>query len=399
MNHAQQFVALTKQLLEFQDFWRDSPFYNPDMVWRKHYPELSKQVLQLSEKAFNDIDNSAEKLHQFLANYIPHYGDMLALLNVAQNIHPVELNKHLATGVSGRKWSQIFAFIGALPEKAAPGVSTVVDWCSGKAHLGRAVAHHWQRDLHGIEMQSQLCDEGSALAAPWVNKAHFSCKDVLAESHDFHSHEHVIALHACGDLHRTLLRQWLASNSQYLSFAPCCYHQWLHGDYEPLSAIAADNNLYLSKNQVRLAVQEMVTSSPRVCKQVSTLSEWRMAFDLIQRDITGKDEYRSTPSLPYSYVALGPEVTIRTLAEKCNIALPPDINFAPFLQKAEVRYREFRRLQLVSQGFRRALEMWLVLDLVLFLQEGGCDVALTRFCPREITPRNLHINAIRNNAC
>ena len=121
-----------------------------------------------------------------------------------------------------------------------------------------------------------------------------------------------------------------------------------------------------------------------------------MAFDLIQRDVRGIDEYLPTPSLPYSYVALGPEVVIRTLADKSGILLPANFDFAAYLPRAETKYLQFRRLQLVSQGFRRALEMWMVLDLVLFLEEGGCEVSLTNFCPREITPRNLQINASRN---
>jgi hypothetical protein len=65
------------------------------------------------------------------------------------------------------------------------------------------------------------------------------------------------------------------------------------------------------------------------------------------------------------------------------------------VQQAEQRCAIFQRLQLVNHGFLRALEMWLVLDLAVYLQEGDCELALTQFCSRELSPRNLRLLAKR----
>ena len=45
--------------------------------------------------------------------------------------------------------------------------------------------------------------------------------------------------------------------------------------------------------------------------------------------------------------------------------------------------------------FRRALEVWLVMDLALGLEEAGFEVAVGTFCDRALTPRNLMVLAER----
>ena len=55
------------------------------------------------------------------------------------------------------------------------------------------------------------------------------------------------------------------------------------------------------------------------------------------------------------------------------------------------------RLSLLRAAFRRALEMWLVLDMANFITENGYQVALSTFCERELTPRNILISARLGN--
>ena len=395
MDFTSRFVALSQQLFSFECFWRNSAFYDTHLKWREHYPQLSEALVSLNDTDFEQLDQDSDKLHHYLQKWIPGYGQLIDLLQVDDCHTLTELPPRLITGVPGRKWNQIERFLGSLPEGPLSASPTVIDWCSGKSFLGRAVAHHWQCGLHAVEYQQDLCEAGLEQAKPWVSEATFSCKDVLSEPHAFNKSDFVLALHACGDLHRTLLEQWRASSSQQLALAPCCYHKWLQSDYRPLSDCGKRHDLQLTPNQVHLAVQEMVTASKGVRQQVNQLAEWRMAFDLIQRDLRGVDEYLPTPSLPYSKVKEGAEVIFSTLAEKKQLIIPDDLDFQPYLKQAALRYREFKRLQLVSQGFRRALEFWLVLDLVLFLEEGGCQVHLASFCDRATTPRNLRLLAQR----
>lgn len=61
-----------------------------------------------------------------------------------------------------------------------------------------------------------------------------------------------------------------------------------------------------------------------------------------------------------------------------------------------MRWAKLRRLQLVRHAYRRALELWLVLDLALRLEEANYTVVINQFCDRALTPRNIIINAKLN---
>ena len=78
-----------------------------------------------------------------------------------------------------------------------------------------------------------------------------------------------------------------------------------------------------------------------------------------------------------------------------GLALPASVNFAHWARHGEIRLVRVRRLELLRHLFRRPLELWLVLDLVLFLEEQGYRVQLGTFCERALTPRNLLIDASR----
>ena len=120
-----------------------------------------------------------------------------------------------------------------------------------------------------------------------------------------------------------------------------------------------------------------------------------MAFDIIQRKLRGCDEYLPTPSVPYSQVKKGARYVMDLFAQKRGLEIPKAMVLAPYLKQGQKRYADYLRLQLVAQAFRRAIELWIVLDLVLFLEEAGCAVNLTCFCPRQVTPRNFRILANR----
>lgn len=415
LTHADCFGAVTAYLSQWQSFWRDSVFYDLCVPWRKEFPALSVALLALSDADFRVLDQSPRRLSEFLAAYIPEYDELVNLVNAlapydraadvtgrdttCQDTRAQKLasQARLAAGVPGRKWQQIQAYMTALGEPIREHLR-VVDWCSGKSHLGRAVAWSVGASLHFIERNPELCAAGLKSAQTCLGDlcvATFDCADVLTDPVHFQADDAVVALHACGDLHRTLLQRWLQSPSGYLALAPCCYHQWLKDIYVPQSTLARSHDLCFTRNQIRVAVQEMVTSPERVRRQADELKVYRLAFDLLQRDVRGVNAYLPTPSLPGSAVNLGVDAVVRLLAEKKGLSLPDKLDMEAYLQRARERYRQVQRLNLATQGFRRAIECWLVLDLVLALEEQGARVQLQQFCDRQLTPRNLLITATR----
>lgn len=391
----QRFLAVETFLRESERFWRISPFTTPRPAWCELYPALEQQALALDEPQRDALERNPQALLLWMAAHWPKLGALDGLLDIPQRTPTpageARESRHDSVGVPGRKWAQIQAFAHQVPPRNTP----LLDWCSGKAHLGRTLAQRQHRPLHAVERNAALCNQGRALAERHRLQAQFHCLDVLSEPVPIPTGAQVLALHACGDLHRSLLNNPQLEQAESLLLAPCCYHLWLTDDYQPLSALAKDHDLALDRNSVQLAVQETVKAPARELKQQATLAAWRLGFDSLQRELRGMDAYWNTPSVPHRALAQGFPALCRRLAEHKGLTLPEDLDWPAYEARGWQRLHRARRLQLPRQAFRRALELWLVLDLALALQDRGFTVELSVFCPREISPRNLLLSATR----
>jgi hypothetical protein len=122
---------------------------------------------------------------------------------------------------------------------------------------------------------------------------------------------------------------------------------------------------------------------------------WRLAFDLVQREVRGVDSYLSTPSLAATWFNKPFAQWCADLAVLKKLPRLPEQNWSALEAQGWQRLAQVRNLELVRGLFRRPLELWLVLDQALFLQEQGFAVELGEFCPAELTPRNLLLLARR----
>ena len=396
LSHSERFQALTEHLKRFECIWRESPFYGLPLAWQKHYPQLADALLGLSDDELHALDSSATALYTWLSQYLPGYSLLLPCLSLPFSEQRIEASKFIQRDVPGRKWQQITSFVGSAAAKMGSTRPTaLVDWCAGKSHLGRVAAAHYNASLFAIERDYDLCQEGQTLAHQHGVNATFVCMDVLQQSYAIKSDHHVFALHACGDLHRQLVKLFISADAPRLVLAPCCYDKWLSADFVPLSAMARQYDLKLTKTHVRLAMQEAVTAPPRDQAMMHQLKIMRLAFDAWQREARGVDEYLPTPSLPLSAAKWDNQRFFKTLAEKKGLSLPIPQNIASYVERASNQYSMVRRLQLAGHGFRRAIELWLVSDIALALQEAGCIVDMHEFCARELTPRNIQLMASR----
>jgi hypothetical protein len=296
-----------------------------------------------------------------------------------------------AAGIPGRKWAQICAFSAQVP----PGQQPLLDWCSGKAHLGRHLASHQLRPLHAIERNASLCEQGQDLARRQGLNCSYQVADVLNDPTRIPGDAHVVALHACGDLHRTLVNHPQLDLAHHISLAPCCYHLWLPEHYHPLSQLGQHLDLHLSRNQVQLAVQDLVHAPARERRAHQTMAAWRLAFDSLQRELRGIDAYLPTPSLPHRQLKEGFASFIHQLAAAKHLCVPSSLNWAAWEAAGWDRFERARRLQVVRHAFRRPLELWLALDIALRLEERGFAVNIATFCPRKVTPRNILLQGFR----
>lgn len=395
----QRWQTLNNWLVAHQPIWQAVPFMEPSPAWRLDYPELATMAAKLTDAECEELDNAPEKLALKVSRYLPElalYGELVELPTLSPETAEVvtaTLPETRATDMPGRKREQAGAFTAALKPLQQP----ILDWCCGKGHLSRTLAAQSPQSVEGYEWNPELVADGNRLATRFGDAVQVHCQDVMAQSLPMRKGAHGVALHACGDLHRQLLKRGAAAALPRLSLSPCCYHLAADRIYQTLSerTAAYEHRLLPERGDLRLAVRETVTAPARVREQTNTLSQWRLGFDGLQRHLRGVDQYLQVPSYSPARIREGFLGFCRWAAEKKHVHLPDDTDFGHWLAYGQQRYAEVRRYELIRHLFRRPLELWLVLDYAVFLEEQGYQVRLGRFCARSLTPRNLLLDAVR----
>lgn len=392
----ERFSALDAFLIEHQSLWRPRPFVHyPTVPWETQHPELATwlraQSLAHAEAAHNQPHCVAAPAP------FPHLATqahVLSLIGQLPQLPEPHLPARLATAVPGRKWQQIDAFARSLNFKKRP--QHWLDWCAGKGHLGRRLAYDGSA-LTCLEFNPQLVNSGQHLSSKLGIDAQHITQDVMADmaATQLHAAHTPVALHACGDLHVRLLHLASQRGCTQLAVAPCCYNRIQHTHYQALSSRAQRSALHLSIDDLGLPLSETVTAGARERRQRDCSMARRLAFDLLQRQVRGTDEYLPTPSLPAAWLD-------KPFAEYCNglaaLKQLPHLgtqDWQQLEQEGWQRLAQVRNLELLRNLFRRPLELWLLLDRALFLQEQGYEVRLGTFCTVEQSPRNMLLLAER----
>ena len=391
-----RFTALDTFLTAHQALWKPRPFTHLQLPWEASYPELASWLrgrsLQDAENAHNNPANLADAPEPF-ASLAALSAELSAVGELPR--HALEAaSQRLNVDVPGRKWQQIEAFGSRLSFASQP--THWLDWCSGKGHLGRRLLSTGQQ-LTCVEYDPALVASGHALSQRHQLNARHVEQDVLAAdaSAVLNARHTPVALHACGDLHVRLMQLASAAGCRQMAIAPCCYNRINRTEYQALSLAGSGSLLRLSLEDLALPMSETVTAGARVRRQRDTSMARRLAFDLLQRQLSGIDQYLPTPSLPSAWLEKPFADYCRDLAALKELSTIGSQDWPALEAAGWQRLAEVRNLELLRGLFRRPLELWLNLDRALFLAEQGYVVRLGTFCDAPLTPRNLLLLAER----
>ena len=390
MTFANRAAQLDTLLLDHQCYWRFNVYRGEKPSHLKVHSALQAFLLALSDEQVHVLQGDDKQLLPCLAPYFPPAKTILELIetHTASTAAP---RQEPPTGVPGRKWQQITAFIQAHTPMTRP----VLEWCSGKGYLSAAINQAYSLPTTGLEIDSQLVAAGNARAKQ--THAHYKIVpcDVLSDTAHQHvtANQHLIALHACGGLHQRMLSLAVVQRSSQISLAPCCYHRFTD-EYVCLSSQCKSSALQFSTDDLRSAVRQTNTARRGETLARRTLQAWHLAF----RELLRQQGLPSNTPLP----SLGQHWSKRSFTEFCQqlialkqfaIRLPAQLDDVEesgwrILRRAE-------RIDLIRMAFRRAIELRCVLDSLLFLEEHGYQCSLTTFCAPQLSPRNLLIQACK----
>jgi hypothetical protein len=398
----QLFVQLDRFLFNHQEYWRYQPFqlvtrHNlGDFPWHNTNRLLCQHLEQLNDVDVEQLRQHGDRLEQWIS---PHIQSLSAWLeqvsfpcSTAEDPTLQSLNASVYNGIPGRKVAQLNAMASTVLEQHKG--KRWLEWCAGKGYLGRIIAAVSRQEVISFEFQTQLCQEGQEIARQKRLPMTFVQGDAFlpAAKSVFNSDMHALALHACGDLHVRLLEYGCEKRLPAITIAPCCYHLTQSEEYQPLSTAYRDALLSLSREELRIPLQETVTGGERVKRHRQIEMTYRLGFDLIVKHELNQEEYLPVPSIKKSFLADGFVAFCHWAAEQKGYLLA-DIDFDNYLLLAENKFTQMEKLALVQQAFFPLIEAWIILDKVIYLEEQGYRVTVMRFCDKFVTPRNILIHA------
>ncbi|MFA0085906.1 methyltransferase [Vibrio sp. 10N.261.51.F12] len=397
----QQFELVTQLLKQHQCYWRTDPFYqviDDHVSWQDNNADLLTWLLSLSHQQIAEYKSDPLRLTAALIPWLPDAHKLSGLTVPHRLTHArcTNLPRGLEVGIPGRKLDQITSLSQVC--LADHHGSQWLEWCSGKGYLGRLLASQSRQTVTSFEFQSVLCelgqDEANKLALPMT----FVQGDAFHPDSDkvFDGKQHAVALHACGDLHVTLIEHAVRHHLPAVTLSPCCYHLIRDEHYRPMSQQARHDTLQLSKQELRIPLQETITGGERVRRHREQEMTFRLGFDALCRELALSEGYISIPSIKKSMLAEGFGAFCLWAANQKSLQLP-SVNYEHFEQIGHERYWKMEALSLIQGIFRRPLELWLALDKALYLEEHGYQAEVFTFCEVTTTPRNLVIHGVKED--
>ena len=391
------FDELSQWLREHRSLWSSRPFVSLPVAWEKTLPETSKALRAL------DIDTiEAFEMRPWDLPHMP--ATFVALSQKAQRFaRPFQLTESSQCSriparprkIRARKWSQINTFVQAAKPPQQVELKRWVDWCSGMGHLGRRLAELSSYDVICVEKEMQLIQAGQQLLQGQHVPVTFRQADVFTDPLNelLDPQTGVAALHACGQLNMRLLQLAAKQPCAYLAIAPCCYQRIHDPTYPPLSQQGRVCDLRLSIHQLRLVAFDEVVATQKQKQQRRKEQAWRLAFDLLQQEASGKAKYRPVSQVPNTWLRGSFYEFCSRLSQREEIDLPAGFDPQTAEDRGWQKLTPVRALGMLRALFKRPLEIWLLLDRLLFLEEHGYKAELSTFCSIQLTPRNLLITA------
>lgn len=398
-NWAQGQHRLGHWLGEQDALWRFSPFDEAglEQIKARLSPKLSGILTGLREDEVLGMlaaEDEGRALRVHLAPGLPALAEIQQTLDEMipglrrAATEPATLHMmHARRGIGGRKLEQIDAFLDAVGPLRMPAL----DWCAGKGHLGRLAALRDDVAVDCLERDPALCRSGAQLARRDAVTLRFIAADALSPVAEPQlAGRHVLALHACGELHRRLVDHADRLGVRALDVAPCCHHRG--NDLSDLAADAA-TPFAPAPSQLRLSVTGYATASASQRQRHRRLLGWQCALRRVSRQCWGL----LSDSLPSQQAGAAEACRFSDwaapAARKHGMSLPAAPELAAHEAAGHAEALDMLRASLLRLACQRPIETWLVARLAARLEGQGYAVTVRRFCAASLTPRNLLVSA------
>lgn len=198
----------------------------------------------------------------------------------------------------------------------------------------------------------------------------------------------IAGLHSCGELSVDIIKLFASKNEGGLLNFGCCYHQL--GEVYNISNHSKSNPLEITNNALHLATRSYAYTNEIDVEQRRKVKLYRYAIhhlgmkyfndEFITLGNGKKEDYNSCFSdYVLKYYDKAKELTKYQIEDFYN------------LECTQQKIHENFYLDFIRALFGRVIEVYLLLDRVIYLKEHKVDARLVQIFKRELSPRNIAI--------
>jgi hypothetical protein len=383
-----------KRFLEIRDFLKKySYLHELEMLQRNESPlnqpyrSWADELCTLSQAELIELENSysTESIKNTdLKNFLSSIKNLIQLPQ--RKVDPVTIPKNLKRKLSLKKEHEITMIKSLLK---AEDIDLFVDIGSGAGHLSSCLLDENQRSIC-IDMNRSFQEGGVEKLKRWSPKTLEQIQFVQLEvknSQDLKQfnltkNSMVLGLHACGALSSSLVK---LKAHRLLNFG-CCYHK-LKSEYN-LSSISKESPIIFTNQALTSAAKGYALLEKEDYDQKYKVKRYRYTLHFFLKEILQKD---------FASVGNGNKNDYNLpFADYCHKFSKDTLPFSKAeLEDYFIKKKSFIESVIISGVLRallgRVIEIYIILDRILYLKENGQEPRLFELFEREISPRNIAI--------
>lgn len=414
-----QALALNDFIKRHQQMWQDE-IMNEYPESMQHYPkEWLNLLANLSNQELFAIDcrnidqQLSEKLKSSSFGLFVSEAMTLSAIEVSSNSSVPHFEEWAFNGIKKKKRHEIEHIIPIIEKlHQSHPIGQVVDIGGGVGHLSRIIAHYANIDAISIDRNIEFQEIGKKRLEKYrklpgsknVTFIRGEFSDQTTEKNFtsvFLPNSLCLGLHTCGPLANTLIKTTVNYRCQCVLSFGCCYHHLDPQKDFPISQFYHNQSLTkLNLYALSLATRSHAQSEYEVFITKRQVKNYRYGLHLFLMKHFNNKHFRDVGECPiktywepFSFYVLMKLDELK-LSHQFKAHDIDDFFYESSTQKElnEMFYANIIRWQL-----GRCLEVYLLLDRVLYLEEQGYIVTLKQYFKEALSPRNIGILALLEN--
>jgi hypothetical protein len=412
MDYRSHFLKIKAFLEPYQSIWKNeimllypTPLIHFPKTWIKDLKRIktSEDIVKLERKEFDGLISDP--------TFLTHMEEMREL----EVIPSLEAPAPLVTDA--------FTFLFMIPKKQheikrlAPLVkdfyqtksaNQIIDIGGGLGLLAQTLSNYCDLPVISVDMDPDLQNTGRGrnlknkkMNAPFVD---YRLIKVDSENAEFLNllgpRSLTVGLHTCGELACSQIRSSIKKNSLGLINFGCCYHKLSEDSKsQNLSQFSQENGpLWMNKFALTLSCRAHRKMPEDTFDYKLKVKRMRYTMHFLLTDEYGQKEMQTLGNSPTKLYEGSFSTYALEQLKRLNIQpkhTPEELDQYFEAPERQELIQDMLYAGIIRDSFGRLLELYLLLDRVIFLEEKGYKAQLVSCFDEVISPRNLGIFAFK----